>query len=222
MFNRVLITSGPTREPLDPIRFLGNRSSGLTGLNLARVFLEKYAAEVVFVSGPVCRYPSGVTLIKVETALQMRDAFFKYFSGADVIIMAAAVGDFRPAGCSQRKIKKGDFPLVIKLERNPDILKEAGERRTPQQLLVGFAAETENAVENGARKFLRKNLDLIVINEISEENPAFGAVRNHVTLLTADRVIPLPRQSKTELAAAIATEVAGLSLMRKNNGVSGA
>lgn len=219
MFKRVLITSGPTREPLDPIRFLGNRSSGLTGMNLARVFLKKYAAEVVFVSGPVCRYPSGVTLVKVETALEMRDAFFKYFSGADVIIMAAAVGDFRPAGSSQQKIKKAGFPLVMKLERNPDILKEAGERRTPQQLLVGFAAETENAVKNGKRKFLRKNLDLLVINEISEENPAFGAVRNRVTLLTADRVIPLPRRSKSELAAAIAIQVANLSIMRKNRGV---
>lgn len=221
MFKRVLITSGPTREPLDPIRFVGNRSSGLTGFHLAGVFAGKYASEVVFISGPVCQYPAGVTLIKVETALQMRDAVFAYFSGSDVIIMAAAVGDFRPVRYSPHKIKKAGGPPILELERNPDILKEAGDRRKPQQILVGFAAETQDSVANGKRKFSSKNLDLLVINEISEENPAFGAVHNRVTLMTADQVIPLTRQSKSDLARVIAGQVAQLSHARNFAEVSG-
>ncbi|HDP95706.1 MAG TPA: hypothetical protein ENN40_10165 [Candidatus Aminicenantes bacterium] len=215
MCKRVLITSGPTREPLDPIRFLGNRSSGLTGLYLAKVFAEKYASEVVFISGPVCRYPSGVKLIKVETAQEMHEAVFACFSSVDAIIMVAAVADFRPARSSPHKIKKAGSPLLLELERNPDILKEAGNRRTPRQVLVGFAAETENALENGKRKLFAKNLDILVINEISEQNPAFGAVPNRVTLMTPDQVIPLPSRSKAELARVIAAQVVHLSILRE-------
>lgn len=215
MFDRVLITSGPTREPLDPVRFLGNRSSGLTGWHLARVFSQKFAGEVVVVSGPVCRYPEGVTLIKVETAREMHAAVFRYFANAGVVIMAAAVSDFRPETASAHKLKKADCESVLKLVPNPDILYQAGKQRTPEQILVGFAAETRDAVANGKLKFRQKNLDLLVVNEITKDNPAFEVESNQVFLITADEVVKLPRLKKSELAEKIADEVVRINL-RKN------
>lgn len=210
MFDRVLIASGPTREPVDPVRYLGNRSSGLTGLHLAETFAAQYDAEVVFVSGPVCRYPEGVNVIPVETAMQMREAVFNHFDNAQVIIMAAAVSDFRPAHPSTRKIKKRKGRLVLELEQNPDILEEAGRIRSASQILVGFAAETDNAVANARRKFKSKNLDLLVLNEVSPENPAFGEVENRVILMTTEREIPLPGMPKQRLAEKISSEIARL------------
>ena len=207
MFERVLITSGPTYEPIDPVRFIGNRSSGITGLYLALEFASKYAEEVVFISGPVCRYPEGVTVIRVETAVEMREAVFRFFEQSQVVVMAAAVGDFRPLSRMNRKIKKESGIPMIELERNPDILKQAGSRKKPDQILVGFAAETDSSRENGQRKFNEKNLDLLVLNEISMDNPAFGAVRNRVSFLRAEGYRDLSRMHKRELAAEIRHEV---------------
>ena len=204
MHNRVLITSGPTREPLDPVRYLGNRSSGLTGLHLAEVFAEKYHADVVFISGPVCRYPEGVRIIPVETAVEMHRAVFNHLKTARIVIMAAAVSDFRPVNPSMQKIKKDKVALVIELEPNPDILEEAGRIRSGDQILVGFAAETDDPLINARRKFRSKNLDLLVLNEVSRENPAFGDVENRVVLVTADSETPLPKMPKRKLAERIA------------------
>jgi len=220
VFERVLIVSGPTWEPLDPVRFLGNRSSGRTGLHLAAAFAQEYAREVVFVSGPVCEYPEGVRLVKVETALQMQAEVFKHFATAQVLIMVAAVADFRPAHFNTEKISKADGVLQLELTRNPDILAEAGARRSQEQILVGFAAETNNALVKARRKLLRKRLDLLVINEVSVENPAFGAVCNRVTLMTADGLTPLPAQSKEKLAYVIAREVVSLAEKRRRLGAS--
>ena len=210
MFERVLITSGPTFEPIDPVRFIGNRSSGITGLHLAHEFASKYADEVVFVSGPVCRYPEGVKVIRVETALEMNEVVFRYFNQSRVIVMAAAVGDFRPRFRMNRKIKKGSEIPMIELEPNPDILREAGSKKKSGQILVGFAAETDSPRENGQQKFNEKNLDLLVLNEVSMDNPAFGAVRNRVSFLRAAGYRDLPRMHKREIAAEICKEVADI------------
>jgi phosphopantothenoylcysteine decarboxylase/phosphopantothenate--cysteine ligase len=156
MFRRVIITSGPTIEPIDPVRFISNRSSGKSGYHLAHEAVNRKIPEIIFITGPTCYIPTGVTLIRVETALQMREQLYRYSDNADVIIMASAVSDYRAVRYSGEKIKKDRDNLTLQLVKNPDLLLELGERKPLHQVLVGYAAETHNALENAGKKF-KKN-----------------------------------------------------------------
>jgi phosphopantothenoylcysteine decarboxylase/phosphopantothenate--cysteine ligase len=195
----VLITAGPTREPVDPVRFLGNRSSGKMGYALAEAALRR-GAKVIVVSGPVAlEPPAGVELVSVETAEEMRNAVLARAPGASIIIAAAAVSDFRLRSVAQQKIKRNG-PMTLDLEATPDILAELATRRRAEQLLVGFAAETQNAAENGRLKLRKKGLDAIVVNDVSKPGIGFDSDRNEVTILTPDSEVSLPETSKSKIA----------------------
>jgi phosphopantothenoylcysteine decarboxylase/phosphopantothenate--cysteine ligase len=211
MFNRVIIASGPTVEPIDPVRFISNRSSGKTGFHLAKEAKKRQIGEVVFITGPSCYRPDGVEVIPVETAEQMREAVWRYFDRADVTIMAAAVCDYRAARYYPQKIKKGVDKLVLELTKNPDILQELGQKKSGRQLLVGFAAETDRVLEHARQKFRQKNLDLLVLNRVSPENPAFGDVQNKVFLLTDEGSREVEKMEKQALAALIWDEIFDLA-----------
>ncbi|MBI5598393.1 MAG: bifunctional phosphopantothenoylcysteine decarboxylase/phosphopantothenate--cysteine ligase CoaBC [Deltaproteobacteria bacterium] len=161
---KVLVTAGSTREAIDPVRFLSNASSGRMGYSLARA-AKRRGAEVVLVSGPTyLAEPAGVTVVKAVSAEDMMDAAIRYYPQSTVVIMAAAVSDFRPVDSHPRKVKKENSPLTLDLERTPDILKEMGKKKKKGQVLVGFALETENLVENATAKLREKNLDMVVAN----------------------------------------------------------
>lgn len=207
---RVLITAGPTEEPLDPVRFLSNRSSGKMGYALARAAMLR-GAEVVLVSGPCClQPPPNVELIQVRTAQEMYGAVFSYFEGMDIVVKCAAVSDFRPAQCALEKIKKDGADPRLELAANQDILCSLGERKK-DQILVGFAAESENHLAEGKRKLTAKNLDMIVVNDIKGEATGFQSDTNKVTLLTrAGAIKELDLLSKDQTAMAIFDELVGL------------
>lgn len=184
---RVVVTAGGTREPLDPVRFLGNRSSGKQGYALARTAAAR-GAEVTLISANVTLPdPAGVTVVAVGTTEELRKATLEAAAGADVVVMAAAPSDFRPAHYTDEKIKKRDdgTPPVLTLVTNPDIAAELGERKPAGQVLVAFAAETRDAIENARTKLTRKKADLIVVNEVGPER-VFGRDTNAVTVLGAD------------------------------------
>ena len=182
---KVLVTAGPTHEPLDPVRYIGNPSSGKMGFAIARAAANRGAA-VTLVTGPtVLEDPPGVAVIRVKTALEMSAAVLDRFADIDILVKSAAVSDFRPDNCCDRKIKKGEAAMSIALARNPDILKEAGKRKK-EQVLVGFAAETENLETYAAGKLQEKNLDLIVGNLVTGPQAGFGADTNRVTLFFKD------------------------------------
>lgn len=198
----VVVTAGPTREPLDPVRFIGNPSSGRMGYELARAARRRGAA-VTLVSGPVSLdAPPGVEVVQVKTALEMyKEVMARRES--DIIVKAAAVADFRPAEVSGRKVKKRDAAASISLERNPDILMELGQARESgcSPLLVGFAAESHDHLEEGGRKLREKNIDLIVVNDILGESTGFEASTNKVTLLDREGTAEeMPLLSKEEAA----------------------
>jgi len=198
---RILITAGPTREPLDPVRYLSNRSSGRMGYALART-ARRRGAEVTLVAGPVhLDDPPGVEMVRVTTAVEMENAVGALADGMDIIVGAAAVADFRPATCCECKIKKTDAgSRCIELEPNPDIMAGLGGRRRPGQFLVGFAAESHDHEAEGRRKLVEKNLDLVVINDILGSRTGFDVETNQVTLLTVDDVRRLPLLSKEATA----------------------
>jgi phosphopantothenoylcysteine decarboxylase / phosphopantothenate---cysteine ligase len=200
---KLLITAGPNREPLDPVRYLSNRSSGKMGYALARAGLRR-GAEVLLISGPTgIEPPAGVRLISVTTAAEMRDAVLEEFPGSTAVIMAAAVTDYRPVDFATQKIKRGKGPIELRLEPNPDILKEIGARKNGK-MLVGFAAETEELIINAEKKLKEKNLDMIVANNVRDAGAGFDVDTNVATIL--DRrgsVRSLPLMSKDELAEEI-------------------
>jgi phosphopantothenoylcysteine decarboxylase/phosphopantothenate--cysteine ligase len=200
---RVVVTAGGTHEPLDPVRFIGNRASGRMGYALAAEARD-LGAHVTLISGPASESPPyAIELVRVETALEMRDAVETAIDGADLLVMNAAVADFRPSELSERKIKKGDDEeLVVRLVRNPDILASLAARR--DLIKVGFAAETQNLLEYARSKLERKGLDLIVANEAVA---SIGSEEIQVTLLDGDSIQQLPRQPKQRAAAAIVAEV---------------
>ncbi len=204
---KVLVTAGPTEEPLDPVRFLSNRSTGKMGYALAAVAWQR-GAEVVLVSGPTSlAVPAGVHCVDVRTAAEMGEAVAEYFDAMDIVIKCAAVSDFRPSTCAEHKLKKVDGELSLPLAANTDILKGLGHAKG-HQFLVGFAAESENHQIEGNRKLAEKNLDMIVVNDICGSKTGFAAETNAVTVITAkgqSREIPL--QSKEEIASAIFDEV---------------
>lgn len=203
MFERVLITSGPTVEPIDPVRYISNRSSGKTGFHIAREAYERRIKEIVFITGPTCHIPSRVRCIQVETAMEMRTKVFENLENVNVIIMAAAVCDYKIQTYFPHKIKKNSETISLDLEKNPDILLEIGIKKKDNQILVGFAAETDDIFENGKRKLTEKNMDLLVLNEISLSNPAFNVDTNEVYFLTSEEIKKLPRMKKQEIAVNI-------------------
>jgi len=200
---RVLVTAGGTREYIDPVRFIGNPSSGKMGYALAEAARDR-GAEVTLISAPTALpKPVGVKLVAVETAQEMRDAVLDALPETDLLLMAAAVADYRPAHRVGRKIKKGEAEeLTLRLVRNPDILAEVAARRGPKPaVVVGFAAETEDLVANAKAKLVEKRLDLIVANDVTAPDSGFGADTNRVTLLDRrGRVEALPLLPKTEVA----------------------
>lgn len=184
----VVISAGGTREPLDPVRYLGNRSSGKQGYALARTAVARGARVTLVEANTGLPDPSGADIVRVGTAVQLREAVLKAAADADVVVMAAAVADFRPAEYVTGKIKKkdGQEPAPLTLVRNPDILAEvAADRATPGQVVVGFAAETDNVLANGREKLLRKGCDLLVVNEVGERK-TFGSEENEAVVLAAD------------------------------------
>jgi len=204
---QVVVTAGGTREPLDPIRFLGNRSSGQMGYALARAARDR-GARVTLISTVGQPAPYGTEMVAVETAGQMCDAVLKALPQANALLMAAAVADYRPAAVAGQKIKKGDKDLTLELARTPDILAAVADIRSSDQLIVGFAAETENLLENARSKLQRKRLDLIVANDARQ---AMGAATNQVTLVAADgSAEELPLLPKDEVAGRILDRIAAL------------
>ncbi len=204
---RVVVTAGGTREPLDPVRFIGNRSSGQMGYALARAARDR-GAQVTLISTVEKPAPFGADLLPVETAEQMRDAVLHALPAVDALLMAAAVADYRPATTAEHKIKKSKDGLTLELVRTPDILAEVAEVRRADQVIVGFAAETENILENARKKLEHKRLDLIAANDARQ---AIGAATNQVTLIGADGSLEeLPLLPKDEVAERILERVVGL------------
>jgi phosphopantothenoylcysteine decarboxylase/phosphopantothenate--cysteine ligase len=203
---RVVVTAGPTREPLDPVRFISNPSSGRQGFALAQAALDR-GAEVTLITGPVhLPTPVGAQRVEVTTVEQMRDAVLAACASADLLLMAAAVGDYRPATVAAQKIKKGG-PLTLHLERTPDILAAVAERRAvtgfPRRV-VGFAAESERLVEHAHAKMEEKGLDWIVANDITASDAGFAVETNRVVILGRDgSVEELPLMNKAEVAEAV-------------------
>ena len=211
---RVLVTAGPTHEPVDAVRFLGNRSSGRMGLALAETAASR-GADVTLVLGPsALTPPSGVDVIRVETAQEMSDAVDEAFEGADAVVMAAAVADFRPARPREDKIKKEAGVPSLELEATPDILAGLGKRKGGQ-LLVGFAAETGDVESEGRRKLAEKNLDMIVANLVGTSGTGFESATNRAALLTASGDdVPMREWTKRELARAVCDRLAALLAAR--------
>ncbi len=201
---KVLITAAGTIEPIDPVRYIGNRSSGKMGYAVAHEALSR-GAEVVLVSGPsALSADPRIRLIKIETAAQMQEAVLEEFAGSDLVIKAAAVADYRSKDVAANKIKKNDEELVLVLEKNPDILLELGRRKAEHQVLVGFAAETQKLLEYAKAKLIKKNLDFIVANNVTEKGAGFNTDTNLIKLLFRDgKVESLPLQSKQQLAKII-------------------
>ncbi|RHM56520.1 bifunctional phosphopantothenoylcysteine decarboxylase/phosphopantothenate--cysteine ligase CoaBC [Mitsuokella sp. AF33-22] len=204
---KVLVTAGGTREPLDPVRYLGNRSTGRMGYAIAQEAAAR-GADVVLVSAPsALPVPPGVRCVHVETAREMREAVLREFDDADVVIKAAAVADYRPKIVAENKIKKSEGEFTLVLERNPDILLELGQKKR-QQVLVGFAAETTKLEEYARGKLAKKNLDFIVANDVSRPDAGFAVDTNCAKLFMRDgTVCDCPLSSKAELAGVILDHV---------------
>lgn len=200
---RVLVTAGPTREAIDPVRYVSNPSTGTMGYALAAAAAGR-GAEVTLVSGPTTLpAPPGVTRLDVTTTAEMQEAVERH-AGADIVLAAAAVADYTPAEPSRSKIKKADADLTVRFRRTPDILAGLGRRKRPGQLLVGFAMETDDGEAHARRKLEEKNLDLIVLNDLNEQGAGFGTTTNRVTLLFRDgRREDLPLLPKRQVAEAI-------------------
>jgi phosphopantothenoylcysteine decarboxylase/phosphopantothenate--cysteine ligase len=209
-----LITAGPNREPLDPVRYISNRSSGKMGYALARAALRR-GAEVVLVSGPTALdAPGGARLISVLTAAEMRAAVLKEYAQCTAVIMAAAVSDYRVATISDRKMKRGKDTVEVRLEPNPDILKELGQNKNGKWL-VGFAAETEDLTANAQKKLREKDLDMVVANNVAEAGSGFDSDNNAATIIDrTGKTRSLPLMSKDELADQIYDHFLALKSLR--------
>ena len=216
----VLITAGPTREPIDPVRYIGNRSSGRMGYALAEAALRR-GARVVLVSGPTALKPPGAAeVVAVETAEEMRQALLSRLGDATIVIKAAAVADYKPKQRSEQKIKRKGA-LSLELEPTSDILAEVASKRA-SQLVVGFAAETENVLENARRKLASKSLDAIVVNDVSRKGIGMDSERNAVTIITPTETIEVPETTKWEVAHRVLDAVVRIRLQRSEAAVAAA
>jgi len=202
---KVLVTAAGTIEPIDPVRYIGNRSSGKMGYALAEEAAAR-GAEVVLVSGPsALTPPKGLkTFISVETAKEMREAVLREAETSRIVIKAAAVADYHPKTVAEHKIKKNDEELSILLEKNPDILKELGQKKREGQILVGFAAETQNLLQYAKEKIEKKNLDFIVANDVTKPGAGFNTATNLVKIISrGGEIEELPLMDKREVAKRI-------------------
>ncbi len=204
---RILVTAGPTQEPLDPVRYLTNHSSGKMGYAIAHAAMLR-GADVTLVSGPTAlKYPPLVRTIPIVTAQDMYETVTREAEHADIIIKAAAVADYTPETVADNKIKKSDSDLSIPLRRTRDILGYLGTHRRPGQFLCGFSMETEHMLENSRKKLTKKNLDMIVANNVKDAGAGFQGNTNVITMITQDSVTQLPLMDKEEAAHAILTEI---------------
>ncbi len=212
---KFLITAAGTQEPIDPVRYIGNRASGKMGYALAEAAKNK-GASVVLVSGPThLAPPEGVELIAVNTAGEMRDAVMSRFPELDVVIKTAAVADYRPKVTTEQKIKKAAGELVLTLEKTPDILRELGQQKQ-HQILVGFAAETENLLEHGRDKLYRKNLDMLVVNDVTAAGAGFATDTNIVNIMFPDGTVEeWPIMTKKRVAEKLLGKI--IELMQKKS-----
>jgi phosphopantothenoylcysteine decarboxylase / phosphopantothenate---cysteine ligase len=209
-----LITAGPTREKIDPVRYLTNRSSGRMGYALAEAALRR-GARVLLISGPSSLTPPGAAEVtRVESTEEMRDAVLNLLQQSSIVIKTAAVSDYRVREAAGQKIKR-QGPLTLELEATPDILKEISSRKG-SQIVVGFAAETENALENARQKLVSKNLGAIVVNDVSREGIGFDSDRNAVTIITRDEVVDVPETTKWEVAQRVLDQIVQIRQRRKS------
>ena len=205
---KILVTAGPTYEAIDPVRFIGNHSSGKMGFDIAES-AANYGAEVILISGPTHLNTLNpvINLIRVTSAKEMYDACHEYFNSVDVAICAAAVADYKPKFVAEQKIKKTEASLIIELEKTEDILASLGKIKQ-NQFLIGFALETENEIENAKLKIQKKNLDLIVLNSLQDEGAGFGKATNKITFIDKDfKVEPMDLKSKELVANDIMNKV---------------
>ena len=215
---KVLVTAAGTREPIDPVRFVGNRSSGKMGYAVAQMAAER-GAEVLLVSGPsALEIPANVRAVKVETTNEMLEACLAAYDDVDIVVKAAAVADYRPRDVAEQKIKKKtDDALTVVMDKNPDILKTLGGKKT-HQVLVGFAAETQNLLENARDKVVKKNLDMIVANDVTAAGAGFNADTNIVKFLFASgEVRSLEQMPKVDVANCILDEALKIRKQRQEN-----
>lgn len=213
----ILITAGPTHEPIDPVRFIGNRSSGKMGVALAEAAAQR-GAQVKLVLGPTSLNPKheAIEVIKVQTAQEMYEAALAIFPNVQVGIMAAAVADYRPKEAAVTKIKKKEDTLSLELVKNPDIAAALGERKQRNQLLIGFALETNNEIANAGAKLKKKNLDFIVLNSLRNEGAGFGYDTNQITIIFGDnKLSEFELKSKQEVGVDIIEEVVQLLKTKK-------
>src|ERR1700756_2573606 len=204
----VLITAGPTREKIDPVRYITNRSSGRMGYALAEAALRR-GARVLLVTGPTSIVPpDAAEVTRIETADQMRAAVLQLFSQATIVIKTAAVSDYRPKAAAIQKLKRSG-PMSLELEPTTDILAELSAKKSTQ-LIIGFAAETENVLENARKKIPKKSLDAIVVNDVSRDGVGFDSDRNAVTILTQDEVLEVPETTKWEVAQRVLDQIVKL------------
>jgi phosphopantothenoylcysteine decarboxylase/phosphopantothenate--cysteine ligase len=209
----VLITAGPTREKIDPVRYLTNRSSGRMGYALAEAALRR-GARVLLVSGPASITPPGAAEVTlVESAAEMRQAVLELLPQATIVIKTAAVADYRPKSTASQKIKRSG-PMTLELEPTADILADVA-RNKQSQIIVGFAAETQNVLENARKKLSSKSLDAIVVNDVSREGVGFDSDRNAVTIITHDEVVEVPETTKWEVAQRVLDQVMRLRQKRE-------
>jgi phosphopantothenoylcysteine decarboxylase / phosphopantothenate---cysteine ligase len=210
----VLITAGPTREKIDPARYLTNRSSGRMGYAIAEAALRR-GARVLLVSGPTeLTPPSAAEVTRVESAEEMRDAVLRLLPQATIVIKSAAVSDYRAKLFSAQKLKRKG-PMTLEFEPTADILKEIYQHKQ-SQIIIGFAAETENVLENARQKLAAKNLDAIVVNDVSRPEIGFDSERNEVTIITRDEVVDVPETSKIEVAQRVLDVVVRIRERRKS------
>ncbi len=207
---KVLITAGPTYEPIDPVRFIGNRSTGKMGLALTQTFLQE-GCEVVLILGPVSIQPvyhKDLKIVNIETAAQMFEASRKYFDWYDIAIFAAAVADYTPEKIAEKKIKKVGNTLEITLVKTKDILFEAGKVKKSNQFLAGFALETDDEISNAKEKIVKKNLDMVVLNSLNDAGAGFKVDTNKITILEkSNKLIKFELKSKELVALDIVNHI---------------
>lgn len=199
---KILVTAGPTHEPIDPVRFIGNHSSGKMGIAIADEFAG-LGNEVVLIKGPthLLAQNASVTEVNVQTSTQMFEACSQYFNQCDVIVFAAAVADYTPKVVSETKIKKKEGEMFIELKKTPDIAAELGKLKTDKQVVVGFALETDNEFDNAQEKLKRKNMDFIVLNSMRDEGAGFGYDTNRITIIDKEgNVSKFDLKAKAEVA----------------------